>query len=476
VPLSDQSSAAEVVADVEQPALTLPHEQASQLDPAVQALCTPLSDNDPCGPDLDRAGDAEYLNFLAHVEGILPTSFFSLDDGKPFDQSTIDLNGQLAAVDHLLVRSRDVRLLTIRARLLILNRDLAGFSVTIAAIAEWLDGFWDVVHPQPREDDVVERKGAISALDLPTVIFPLQYTPLFEGRRIGTVTYRAWMVATGDIKPRAGDVAVAAAALAEAVQKADPTALAAARRQVTLLSTSLDRIQLAFDRHGDSADLDGLSALVRKMRAFIDPQSSGGNEAGRVQVGVNDPSLPNVVSASGEGQASPLTSIADAKQALSAIADYYSQSEPSSPALPLVRQARLLIGKSFLEIMTILVPTQVEKAAFQIGTNPVFDLPVNKLSFLSANPTDIDVSIDTVHATGGMPPPLDHGRSRYRIESRAQALSLLDSVQRYFRHSEPSSPVPMLCERARALAERDFMGVLEDVLPKSALKALNSDR
>jgi hypothetical protein len=34
----------------------------------------------------------------------------------------------------------------------------------------------------------------------------------------------------------------------------------------------------------------------------------------------------------------------------------------------------------------------------------------------------------------------------------------------------------MLCERARALAERDFMSVLEDVLPKSALKAFNSDR
>jgi len=28
----------------------------------------------------------------------------------------------------------------------------------------------------------------------------------------------------------------------------------------------------------------------------------------------------------------------------------------------------------------------------------------------------------------------------------------------------------MLCDRARALAERDFMGVLRDVLPKSALK------
>jgi type VI secretion system protein ImpA len=144
--------------------------------------------------------------------------------------------------------------------------------------------------------------------------------------------------------------------------------------------------------------------------------------------------------------------------------------------LPLVRQAHQLIGKSFLEIMTILVPTHVDKAAFQIGSNPVFDLPVSKLSFLSASPASIDVSAVAGHDTAGTAAVPDSAKSSYRIASRAQALALLDSVQRYFRHSEPSSPVPMLCERARALAERDFMGVLEDVLPKSALKVLNQDR
>jgi type VI secretion system protein ImpA len=68
------------------------------------------------------------------------------------------------------------------------------------------------------------------------------------------------------------------------------------------------------------------------------------------------------------------------------------------------------------------------------------------------------------------------GEPRYRVESRAEAIALLDLVQRYFRHSEPSSPVPMLCHRARALAERDFMGVLRDVLPKSALKIITADK
>ena len=44
-----------------------------------------------------------------------------------------------------------------------------------------------------------------------------------------------------------------------------------------------------------------------------------------------------------------------------------------------MRQAHQLIGKSFFEVMSVLVPTQIEKAAFQIGGDQVFELPVGKL-------------------------------------------------------------------------------------------------
>ena len=37
--------------------------------------------------------------------------------------------------------------------------------------------------------------------------------------------------------------------------------------------------------------------------------------------------------------------------ALTAVAYYLSQNEPSSPTLPLVRQANLLLGKSFIDVM-----------------------------------------------------------------------------------------------------------------------------
>jgi type VI secretion system protein ImpA len=121
--------------------------------------------------------------------------------------------------------------------------------------------------------------------------------------------------------------------------------------------------------------------------------------------------------------------------------------------------------------MSVLVPNQIDKAAFQIGVDQFFELPVGKLSKLS----------DGEQPSGGgaaqLPAPSESAESvQYRIESRTQAIALLEQVQRFFRHAEPSSPVPMLCDRARALAERDFMGVLREVLPKAALKNFGAEK
>jgi type VI secretion system protein ImpA len=442
------------------------------LDPAVAQLCTPISEADPCGPDLDAEGDADYLNFFAQVDGVLPTSFFSVEDGKPFDPATVDIDGQFAVLRALLARSRDVRLIAVQARLAILNRDLAGLVVAVAVIAEWLEKFWDTVHPRPEGGNVDARLRAIAALDMPTVVFPLQYAPFVDGRRIGTVTYRRWLIATGEAKPRDGDTEISASAIAEALDEADGGILTTVHKRMVQLNASLARISNACALHGNSADLKALPALASKMLAFIEPYAA---RHGALAAGSGDGADP--LDANKDGAAAkaavgpPPASIAEATQALAAIADYYGRCEPSSPSLPLVRQALQLVGKSFYEIMTILVPAQVDKAAFQIGSDHVFDLPLEKLAGLSeVMPPGMGDGGDPGEQWG------EPARPRYHVTSRAQAVALLDMVQRYFRLSEPSSPVPMLCDRARALAERDFMGVLRDVLPKSALKNINADK
>ena len=51
------------------------------------------------------------------------------------------------------------------------------------------------------------------------------------------------------------------------------------------------------------------------------------------------------------------------------------------------------------------------------------------------------------------------------IRSREDATRALDAVAEFFRANEPSSPVPLLIERAKRLVGKDFLAMLEELAP-----------
>ena len=51
-------------------------------------------------------------------------------------------------------------------------------------------------------------------------------------------------------------------------------------------------------------------------------------------------------------------------------------------------------------------------------------------------------------------------------------LAIIDAVATHFRRVEPSSPVPYLLERARALATREFLSLLQDLLPEDDISSM----
>jgi type VI secretion system protein ImpA len=57
------------------------------------------------------------------------------------------------------------------------------------------------------------------------------------------------------------------------------------------------------------------------------------------------------------------------------------------------------------------------------------------------------------------------------VTTRADALRLLDLACQYYRRYEPSSPLPLLVERARRLAEKDFLDILRDLAPDGVMQA-----
>lgn len=53
------------------------------------------------------------------------------------------------------------------------------------------------------------------------------------------------------------------------------------------------------------------------------------------------------------------------------------------------------------------------------------------------------------------------------IKSRDDAVRAIDAAAMFFRKNEPSSPVPLLLERAKRLVSKSFLEVLEDIAPES---------
>jgi type VI secretion system protein ImpA len=57
------------------------------------------------------------------------------------------------------------------------------------------------------------------------------------------------------------------------------------------------------------------------------------------------------------------------------------------------------------------------------------------------------------------------------ITSREDAVRMMDKISQYFERNEPSSPVPLLMQRAKRLVSMSFMDILRDIAPDGVSQA-----
>jgi type VI secretion system protein ImpA len=57
------------------------------------------------------------------------------------------------------------------------------------------------------------------------------------------------------------------------------------------------------------------------------------------------------------------------------------------------------------------------------------------------------------------------------IKSRQDAIRALEAVAEFFRRNEPSSPIPLIVDRAKRLVSKDFLEVLGDIAPEAVSTA-----
>ncbi|OAI25092.1 hypothetical protein A1351_17275 [Methylosinus sp. R-45379] len=514
------------------------------VDPAF--LSSPVTEADPCGPDLDENGDAAFMNFFAFAPFQLPETFFT--DGRPFDPTDNEFREAIEYIPAMLAdvmkRTRDLRLMVFLARLAILKRNLDEFVDTIAAMATLLERYWDGVHPRPRDGSVKARADILDELDVSVVTISLQFVTLHTDRRKGIVAFRSTVLAEqekaaegaeGGEKPAGGRIAaMTQEQIVRTLADAGEEVVAATRASFQRLEAALKNIRARFAEHTSGAETPEFGALLKVVGgvltffslAFPDPtapEPEDGEEAG------------------GEAQRGAIGCAADARRALDAAKDYFCLFEPSNPALPLVAQAIALQGKTFIEVLAALLPDRHSYAQFSIGGENAFKLAIAPLGDMTptraeyfderqtprktrrrvappapyeepapfeeerpepenieqeapaspeepdaamsdaaqdgyAESSEIEAPAPIVFAEPGQPEPQQEAieyAEDYEIDApsfsattRTHALLLLDDIARYFRIAEPSSPIPCLIDRARALADKDFIAVLGAVLER----------
>jgi type VI secretion system protein ImpA len=437
-------------------------------------LLEPISQETPCGPDLDEIGDERYLGYILPVAGRIPERYYKSNTDEPIDRGTIKLKEEVEAIDGLLALTRDIRLLGIEARFQSFVGDLTGFADCIVAIAGLLDKFWAEVHPQAFEGDFTLRQNVLSGLDdWWQIIQPLQHLPLVRDKRADLVTYRHVAIASGAAQKRGNEAVLDLAEIHRTLSAPENRAASdASYKAATNAAAALASIRNSFTENAGYEYVPSFDKLAEFLASMIALFRTARPDLVESVVEEMQPAADgtdgqaDAAAAGGAGVAAPkpivLTGLiktqADAAAALLAVETYFAASEPSSPALILVHQARSLVGKSLTHSLEILLPEAAPRAIIRIQGDLNLQLNMTQLKQLTA---DVPKAAEAVNGAGPSP-------NAYSAGSRAEAMTLMAEVEQFYTAAEPSSPVPMLLAKANSFSNRDFKTILKDLIAPPA--------
>lgn len=428
-----------------------------------------ISKDEPCGPNLEAFDDDAFVDYYYDAEARLPERYFTPglktdsgegSDDKLFDPKSINFNKERQNIIALLERSRDIRLLSLLVRFSILAGRATDFSDAIEGIAILLETYPANVHPLIGKKATNRRMPLDDLGASVTVTIPLQYLSLCGDP---SATYRRYMVATGKASARSGEEDVSLAQITEAISenaaKVDKVYASLARavhniERINVVCKSHDDVSFTPNIAETVTTISGIMALIEQVRPDlarsaepkekVKPASSEGAEKSAKP---NTESIANSASAL-------IPNRAVAKAALQAVERYFVVHEPSSAAVLLITQARLLIGRPLIEALETLLPEHSKNAAIDFGKDTGFVLSIERLRSLSAE-------IPSCSDGDGAQEPVTVPEVKTQVEAAGQ----IRGVENYFRKNEPTSPIPILLVRATAYLEKDFSAIVAELFP-----------
>jgi type VI secretion system protein ImpA len=317
----------------------------------LQKLSKPLSEENPCGENLEDS------QLLASFDG-----YRLFGSSTPLNPET-DWRDIRDKSFEALAQSHDVRLLTHYAAAAARLDGWNGFLGSIGVAAEWARNRWDTFYPRIDEDAIM-RKNALSCFaDRMAVLDGLRRVPIVEHVQLGRITLRDVEIAAGETQPTDADTNPATESQISAVFQG--TELEELNTLAKALGTAIADIAAIESRMRDvggsesSPDFEPLNVMLKRVNKLVGEQlaARGVGEAGAAEGGAEGGTGGGVTVAVGS-----IKSRADAMKAMDAIANFFKQNEPSSPVPLFLERAKRLVGKNFLEVLSDVVPDGVPAA------------------------------------------------------------------------------------------------------------------
>lgn len=375
----------------------------------IDTLLSEISPDSPCGRDITY--DNMFLELEQFARGTSDTQVGShIQEGEDPDWEKV----RRLSLD-LFEHSHDLRL-TLYLTLAALCQDgIAGLCDGLTLLRGLIERHWDQVFPQldPDDDnDPTERINIIGALSPPNTVMSDQDPMKFRTRlmdvplctpddsRLPHATLRQILMASGELPlPEEGLDNLPTIQLIDAAFEQTPVeALQGTERKVReclehlnamdtflidhvgagsapdfsrlerLLNQIKSKVGDYLERRGYGTDVSLIKHIKTKMGSYLDrkhPNSS--------------PSDSNLSESEGdEGNDSrgggplqtlsgQITSKQEVLKALDLIVNYYEQNEPSSPVPLLIKRAKRLVGKSFVDIIRDLSPDAISQVRMVSG-------------------------------------------------------------------------------------------------------------
>ncbi len=338
----------------------------------VNKLLQEISADAPCGEDLEY--DPKFLEMQEAAKGKAEQQMGDeVVAGTPPDWKTV----RRAALE-LFARTRDLRVAVYMTRGSLAVDGLGSLADHLQLIHGLLDKFWDDVHPKldPEDDnDPTMRVNVVASLCGDEVLRNVREAPLVESKVLGRFSLRDVDIAQGktpappqkDGDPPPPDMSQIDAAFLDCdldgLQSTAASVDRAVEHAAAIEKTLTDKVGAA-----QAADLSALPNLLRQAQSLL------AENLQRRGVAAAGPGAPAGAPGAPGGAAGPqpiqgeIQSREDVIRMLDKACDYFARNEPSSPVPLLLKRAKRLVSKDFMEIIKDLAPEGVKPIEKISGT------------------------------------------------------------------------------------------------------------